>query len=278
MAHRTTKTPVNEDFFGHTTRRRTPRPTRRVHFRARRHAAIPEGEIFAGATSRRGPPHLPWTQFAQTYEQGFRVANDSLALYELYVGENVPPNFAAPPTATSATLPIVWSPTPPGAGTLTLHIVVRRRNKYDLQSFNVYETIRIIDTAGAEQLSTVSDPFDVAVYDDAPGYVRVLAKYGNTEDANPADLWEVYAAEGAAPTPGVSVPAYEGTMRFIGTEAGLQATIGPYTPGATLHVIVVAMRDVDNERGVAATVLKVLAEPLDLEEGTLFGNDAYEQR
>lgn len=160
-----------------------------------------------------------------------------------------------------------------------LHIVVRKRNKYGLLSFNVHETIKIVDDGtGAEQLSLVSAPQNVVVYDGASGYIQVLAKYLSSDDEDPADTWDIYVKIGSDPVPGVDAVTYTGPMSFIGEESGLSQTLGPYTPGDTAHVLVRARRDADDEVGSAAVVQHVLAETLELTDGFLFGGETYEQR
>jgi hypothetical protein len=220
-------------------------------------------------------PASGYVDTAQTYEEGFRVADAAYDLYELYVGQDAPPDFTASgqPVATSATLPFSW--TPPG-GTVDLHIVVRKRNKYDLESFNVYETV-ISFVAGVEQPTTISAPMGLAAYDWESGYLRVVSKYISSEDSEPADTWELYVKIGSAPVIGVDAAVYSGAMVFLGVEAGFSQTVGPYTPGTTAYILLAAKRTSDSERGTT-TLQKVLAEAIDLDDGQMFGGEAYEQR
>lgn len=217
-----------------------------------------------------------FVESTQVYEQGFRIADDSLDVYELYVGEDGPPDFTASgqPVTTSPTLPFSW--TPPG-GTVALHIVVRKRNKYGLGSFNVFEKV-IEFVGGVEQPSAVSAPRNVVVYDAATGYIRVVAKYLKSDDPSPATHWDVYVKIGSSPVIGVDPVTYTAAMSFFGAESGLATTIGPYTPGQVAHVLVSARRASDSERGNAAVVQKTLAAALDITEGTIFGGNVYEQR
>lgn len=227
---------------------------------------------------QRTEGHSPvWTEYQQTYQDGFRVADTSLDLFELYVGVNAPPDFTLPPSDVSPTLPMSY---PSPAGPCTLHIVVRKRNRYDLQSFNVYEEIRVIDAVGAEELGPVSAPRDPTVNDAATGFVRVVATYLSTEDRNPATAWEVYVRVGSDPVIGVDAPVYEGDMVFAGVGAGLAVDVGTFAPGAVLHVLVVSLREGsgDNERGLASIVLWTMAVSLDLTDGQMFGGNVFEQR
>jgi len=230
---------------------------------------------------RSGGKPPPWVEFSQTYQQGFRIADSAYDLYELYVGEDATVDFDASgqPVQTSSSLPFSWTPTPPGSGSKTLHIVVRKRNAYNLVSLNVYETIKVINALSAEVPGPVSDPYDVAVYDGDLGYVQVMAKYCSTEDGSyPADTWEIYVKEGADPVAGVDTPDYDESMVFLGHESGVSQAIGPFTPGAVVHVLVVAKRSSDSERGEASIELHTLAISLDLDEGLMFGGGMHEQR
>lgn len=234
-----------------------------------------------GRFSRSPARPPPWVEFTQVYQQGFRVADTAFDLFELFVGEDVSPDFNASgqPVATSATLPFSFTPTlPPSGSTKTLHIVVRKRSKYDLQSFNVFETLIVLDSAGIEQPGAVTAPFDIQVYDDALGVARVVAKYLSSDDSSPADTWEIYAQEGLDPVPGTDTPAVTQTMSFLGEESMISAVVSGFTPGAVLHVIVCAVRASDTTRGCAAVVLHTLAVSLDLTDGFLFGGTVYEQR
>lgn len=242
---------------------------------------FPPIDEIRGRHSRSPARPPPWFEFSQVYEQGFRVADLSFDLFELFIGEDAAVDFSASgqPVATSPTLPFAFTPTPPPSGsTKTLHVVVRKRNKYDLQSFNVFERFVVIDSSGAELLGPVSVPFDVQVYDDVSGSARVVSKYFSTDDNNPADTWEVYAEEGVDPIPGTDTPAFTGTMLFLGDESMVSEVVGGFTPGAVLHVIVCAVRAADTERGCAEVVLHTLAVSLDLTDGSLFGGTVYEQR
>lgn len=248
-----------------------------VEFRdvyVRRRALPPP--LTRGRVTITGAARIPFRSYAQTFRDGFRAADDSLAIYELYVGEDAEPDFGSPPADTASTIAaLTYTPTPPVSGVKTLYVVVRQRNKYDLSSFNVWSRTITIDSGGVEDLGPITAPASVAVYDGATGYIRVLASYTGEDDANPADTWEVYVGIGSDPTPGVSVAASTATMSFGFGVAGLNVTLGPYAAGADARVIVTAKRASDSRRGSADVVQHTLATSLDLSDADLFGGRSF---
>jgi hypothetical protein len=271
-------TPTAPPVQGRLWKRRVPAPP--LHPQPSRFICSPSAAPTRGRLWKRRPPYPAWVEYAQTFEQGHRVEDTSFDLYELYVGEDAPPDFEAldQPVETSATLPFTWAPTPPPSGTKTLYVVVRKRNAYYLQSFNVYATKVVIGTLGEQLLADPSPPLDIETYDDVLGSVRVIATYLSTEDPSPADTWEIFATEGADPDPDVDSPAYSGAMKIVGEQAFLGKTISGYTPGSALHIIVTAKRASDSAYGAAAVVQHVLTTQLSLDAGDLFGGEWYEQR
>lgn len=243
--------------------------------------------LLHGAVWEEGSKPLPYTRYDQVYEQSYRVADDSYDVYELYVGEGSAPDFddSAQPVSSAATLAgLSYSPTPPGTGdTLDLYIVVRKRNKYNLHSFNVLSYVLTIDSGGAEVTPDPSAPIDVVVYEGSDNTeVLVVAKYVNTDDgANAADKWEVYISNGVDPVPGTDAPVYEADMEFFGEEAGLTTTIeldSSIVAGDTIHVIVTALRSSDDARGNSAAVQYTISSALEIVESELFGGDVYIKR
>jgi hypothetical protein len=244
---------------------------------------LPPEDVFEGLTTRRLGQPPGFVEYCQIYQQGFRIADSAFDLYELYVGEDTEPDFSATgqPVATSPTLPFLWTPTPPASGaTLDLHLVVRKRNEYNLDSFNVFSKILRIDSVGSEVLGPVTAPDNVSVYDDVTDSIRVITKYVKSDDTTPADTWDVYVEVGIDPVPGVDTPKFTGSMTFLGEEAFLSAVIADSSFGAgdTVHVIVCAKRASDGEEACSPVVLYTLIQPVDLTDGQLFGGSFYEQR
>lgn len=236
-------------------------------------------DAFRGFSARREGRPPEWATFTETYVQRYRVADSQYDVFELYVGEDQSPDFDASsqPVATSASLPITWTPSLPASGVeKTLHIVLRKRNKYNLSSFNVFERFLVIDSVGAAQNSPVTAPTLLSVIRNEAGYAKVNALYNRDDD--PADTWEVYAEVGVDPIPGTDTPVYSGTMRVFDDRSALTRKIGPFSAGGVIHVIVSAVRSSDGERASSSVVQYTIPASLDIEEADLFGGSAYEQR
>ncbi len=216
------------------------------------------------------------TTFSNTLVGCYRIANSTLALYELFVGVDADPSFASA-TATSATLPFSYTMTPPGAGTREYRFTVRRRNQYNISSYNVYHRSISINAAGALVTPEISAPEEITLTNVAGGEVDVTAVYHSANDTEPADTFLVYSTTtGADPVVGVTVPVEvdmdraEGGIPFDAlfgiypaTDKRLRYTLGPYAWGTDLRVLIRARRqdtpDVDstNTTIVSATVSTV---------------------
>lgn len=246
----------------------------------RRLARPPSHRPSPGRTSRRGPSLLPeYAEYEVAYEQSYRIQDTSFAVYELYVGEDGPPDFlsSSQPVATSLTLPFAWTPSLPSGGTVNLHVVVRVRNGYDLESFNVYETVlRFVN--GDALLGPIFAPVDLVAYDRGTGRILVMAKYLAVDDPDPADTWELYVGEGADPVPGVDTPAYEGDMVFLDVESVVSQFLESYAPGTVVHIIASAVRSADGLRASSDVLLHTMADSIDLTDGFSFGGHTYEQQ
>lgn len=245
----------------------------------RRSPKLREVVPFAGKITRRGPKvRFQFSEYFQVFTQGFRIEEVSLEVYELYAGLGGPPDFdsSGQPVATSLTLPFSWTPALPSSGNATYYCIVRRRNNYNLESFNVYSTI-IQYIGHSRVLGPISPPRNVQVYDDGPQSILVVTKYVDTEDPDlPADTWEIYVKVGSDPVPGVDVPAYTGPMVFAGPEAIIAAPLesSSWVPGVVLHVIATAKRASDSRRGSAGVVLFTMLPSLDLTDGFMFAGRA----
>lgn len=222
-------------------------------------------------------PRPAWVEFAHDYDQGYRVADASLDRYELYVGIDEEPDFTAPPATTSTTLPFSYSPSLPSSGNATVYVVVRKRDAYDLQSFNVWSK-KLVFESHIATLGPIAAPRELAVYDRASGALLIIAKYFSIDDDHPADTWELYAKVGVDPVPGTDTPVYSGAMAFLGIESGVSYLSSGWTPGTTVHVIATARRSADGKRASSAAVLHLVAPALDLTDGFGFGGHAFEQQ
>lgn len=143
-----------------------------------------------------------------------RVANDAIVLYELYKGTDASPDFTAAPSETFASLP---HETGVFAADHTYHLVLRKRNKFNLLSQNIIETIIEIDAGGDQVAARPSDPVCVTVAPAAGGKASVKAQYSNVSDGDDAaDTWLIYLTnDGGDPDPDIDEPDTE-AMIFSG--------------------------------------------------------------
>lgn len=185
-------------------------------------------------------------QFDTSRSGSGRVEND-IAGYNVYVGEDTPPDLDAAPAAFSHALPVSVAVTPPGAGTKTVYVVVRKQDVYGLESRNQNGYSFVIDSTGAEAMQPLSVPQGLVLSERPGGYVRVMAVYAAfDDDDDPPSHWKVWA--GATP-PNITldVPVLEQTATRV-----LVGTIGPFSPG-TLYVAVAAYRSADMSVSTALT-------------------------
>jgi hypothetical protein len=216
-----------------------------------------------------------------TLVQGYRIAETALAQYELYVGEDAPPDLDAAPAATSATLPFSHAITPPVAGLKTIYSVLRQRTVYGLVSLNQQPKIFVIDDNGDLVLGPLTAPTLVTSYPTVTGYADVLASYNYSADEDSADKWEIYAKLNSDPVIGVDSPILTVNVNEVSDGiAYLNENIGPFATGNTLHVLVAVKRDADNERNSAAVVEVILpaAPELNAELASVFGGIVHEAR
>ena len=217
----------------------------------------------------------------KVYRQTYRVADASLDRYELYLGEDTMPDFdgSDQPVATSLTLPFTYTPTPPGAGlTKQLNCVVRKRNQYNMLSFNQHPTILTIDDAGEEELGPITDPEILDIVDGVTGEIIVIARYPRDVDTNEADTWEVFAETGSYPDPDLDTPKATVSMGKPGADYRLHQSITGLTAGAEYNVLVVALRAEESgagERGESAIEQHTLAQTytIDAGEADMTGGD-----
>lgn len=180
------------------------------------------------------------------------IENESVEGYVVYIGTDEMPDFTTV-AGFSATLPIDVSITPPVTGSIDLFVVVRKRNRYGLESQNQQPLIITIDSTGDEQLGDLSTPVDVYVIPSLSvnEYLRVMGSYsGFYSDRNPADTWRVYLKADTPPTPGVDAPVASGSI----SGGNFVVDLGPYPDGdKTYYVAVTVFRSADSEESGAGT-------------------------
>lgn len=201
---------------------------------------------------RRNPAVLFGTQtFAPVQWGRYRVANDNVEGYVIYIGRGQMPDFTQAPQFASG-LPANIAITPPGSGTLVLWVVKRYRDKYGLESQNTQPQFINIDSSGNEVLGLVSTPVildGIAVEDE--NFLIFTSYPGLATDKHPADTWRLYVGQGTPPVPGVDTPAYTGSI--VGSSQ-IGINVGPYhTGGVNYYFALTVYRTQDGTESAAAT-------------------------
>lgn len=216
----------------------------------------------------------------RVYRQRYHVEEAALERWELYVGIGAAPDLDGSPVATGTTSPVVWNPPLPDPGeTSVLHIVVLRRNAFDLTDFNCSAKLIEIDENGNEVLGPLTAPELARVLDgSAEGGLQVWARYAEQNDRNPADYWDLYATAGAPPTVGLDTPVLTDAMG-VGNGEGIPWR-GSVTlvAGATYYVMVVVRRDLDGATAQSEVAEITLASLFDIDADnvTVFGGEEYD--
>jgi len=175
----------------------------------------------------------------------YRVANQALDAYCLFVGVGQLPNFTAAPSATSASLPFNYHSALPGSGTTTLFVTVRKRNVYGLLSQTQQTTTLILTPAGLQR-GAVPAPTSLYAAPIATNIIRVGARYPTiTTDQYPADVWRVWVGS-TAPNPATDTPTY-----IAAASEAISVDLTGYGPG-TWYVVVGLYRTADSAQTVAA--------------------------
>lgn len=169
----------------------------------------------------------------------YRVADDDLERYELHAGVDAPPDLAAAPLETFASLPHTTTAT--FAAGHTHHLVVNRRNKYGLVSQNVQASTFTLDGGGVEIADPPSAPENIVWEASAGGTFRLRATYNAAVDASPADRFAIFARyNGTDPDPLLDVPTL---VSFVDAQGvGVLDWTSPAQLAGTTGKVIVRMR------------------------------------
>jgi hypothetical protein len=192
-----------------------------------------------------------------------RSENDSLARYEVHVGEDEQPDLTAAATATSTTLPMAVSLDVPVSGSTVFHVVGRTRNKYGLISGETIAQRVEIGSDGVRDTNPPAAPEDITAEATTSGAIRVTARYYFADDVagdGRATYFRVYAKVGSDPVPGVDAVTASVVMTHLSAVALLNTTLTGYSNGNVVHVLVRSYRlsdtmESENTTAVTATAL-----------------------
>ncbi len=175
------------------------------------------------------------TQYTHPMPGYFRIGDTTLARYELHVGEDAEPTFASA-TATSTTLPFTQAL----SVSTSNHYAVRRRNQFNLESFNILTSITVTGSGGEDETPVLTAP-TVASFDAYDGgECDIVLRYPGVSDATPADTWRLYVTtDGTDPDPGTDTPS-DTAFTISGlalTNITNRLTVGPYAYGTVVKIM-----------------------------------------
>lgn len=206
-------------------------------------------EIPAGATvaaSQENAINVQFVYNSVTYDDSFsglyRIEDSSKNLYELYVGEDADPTYSSAAT-TSATLPFTHALTPPVSGTKEFRLVCRKRNSYNLSSYNQWVQARFkIDSTGALVTQPPTAPDNIQLVNTAGGKLLLTATYMPGGDDPQANSWAIRMRGDGVDPDGSETPTYE-EMRlftgliFRGTQYRITKELGPFAYNQDVRVL-----------------------------------------
>jgi hypothetical protein len=182
-------------------------------------------------TTDRGLRWLELNEAAGLY----RIADDALERYELFRGENEEPDLDGEPYETFTELPHITD----GGVSMTLYLVLRRRNKFNLSSQNIKSWEIKLDADGQMILPNPDAPQNISIVPAAGAKGLISAQYlFEDDDEYAATHWLIYFTDdGIDPDPEVNVP----TVIIMSKRNG-RATLRWTSPAAdnndTLKVLV----------------------------------------
>lgn len=166
----------------------------------------------------------------------FRIGDTSLEGYELYVGDGIAPDFDSAPAATSSTIPFDYA-LPADS---IYNLAVCYRNRYNLRSFNVLTTRKVIDAGGVDITDILTNPSSITMESKPGGEVDLTMTYLGSTDTTAADTWRLYiTTDGSTPDPGTDTPV-DHTMQSTGlglNDVTQTIQLGPYAYGTVVKVI-----------------------------------------
>lgn len=203
------------------------------------------GATWLNTFTRRGRGgHVVLKAFARLASGLHRVANAALDRYELFIGIDAAPDFTAAPSETFTSLPHSVALAPPVSGERTYHLVVRRRNAWNLATTNVSAQLVTIDADGLLVAPRPSSPVDVTITPAPSGAFTIQAAYlygtdaATGADARQANQWLIYLrTNGTAPDPATDTPVVV-TMRKADGTARLTYTTTTFAHGTPGKVVV----------------------------------------
>ncbi len=166
----------------------------------------------------------------------YRISDATVEGFELYRGVDAYPNLSASPWETYTSEPHTTGSL---AANHTYHFVRRYRNRWNLLSQNIDETVIKINGSGNEVGVPPSDCTDETATPAAAGTVLITARYAYVSDGDlQADEFLIYVTfNGVDPDPSMDTPV-EVTMLKSDGIAKLTYTTAAQSEGTTVKAII----------------------------------------
>lgn len=200
----------------------------------------------------------------------FRIADNDIERYELFVGTNAQPDFNGSPTETFTSLP--YTTTMSFTAGNTYYLVTQKRNKHNLVTDYRKTTVLTIDAGGNEQINPPSNP-EVTTWEAAAGgafYLEAVYFYNGDSEDQQADTWLLYiTTNGVDPDPSTDTPVEVAMSvqngEFADMAELLRYTTSTFAHGTTGKIIVRTRRsgtpDVDSNSLTVYTATATTAGP-----------------
>ena len=216
----------------------------------------------------------------------YRVQEAALDLYEIFIGADSPPTDFTSPDYTTASLPLVIDVTLHDAHPMDLYFIVRKRNAYNLTSFNV-DYFRFQTNAGGDLITRPSDASElvgVAYFHvgDALHYANITAEYFALPDGvNVATGYEIWAdVDGADPFAGTKVVDNSISDQDKGdgmVHIDENFSLAGAAPDSTLEIGIKMKKSTEFSDGVQTQVTIVKTGPDRIDPAGIFYDEIAEQ-
>ena len=200
---------------------------------------------------------IQWEQgstYSFTIGGYYRVANDALDRYEVYLGlSGSNPSFSSTYVAASTALPLSYTL----ASTAEHRLALVKRNKYNLMFENPYWRSVTRNSTNGQVTPSPTAPQNITLDNQGSGMLRLQASYPEHADSNPADTWSIYVSGAATASTSLTpseIEMADATFLFRPTRM-LDTELGPFADGVTISVLLHTQRSSDGTESTNGTAV-----------------------